>query len=500
MNEFKSPFSSRCIFIILIFALCVLAHGGWLHTFGTDEDDYLSTGIETADGEFLMVGYSQSADGDYDVWCLWLDENGNEIHSTTYGGEYDDKAYGVAKIDDGFIMVGETKSFGRGIPGYSNCFIIRIDTLGESIWQYPAVDDTTSCGEYDDCFYRVACVPDDTICVAVGQYWVDFSSSRQEPAIFKFNPYSADAPDGDIAAVAGGSYNDEFKDILIADETLFACGMTKSTGTGTPIYSNGYLVSLNNELDVQSSATFGGENNDEFLAIQYDDEILYLVGKTTSFGVDMDDIYVLLYSIDSGVISEFTVGGIYTDVGVDICPVPTEEEDFILLSKSNSVGAGYDDFYLLRANIDGDIIWEQTYGGMNNDWASSLVQLGDGLLLIGSSSSAELGTTGWDGMVVKVNFDGDTTSSIAEITPPNRPVMSIYPNPFNRICKIEIPFFSDSDCAVKILDLSGNIIDNLNSRDGIAIWQPSENIRSGVYLVKAKTDRQILIRKVFLMK
>ena len=54
--------------------------------------------------------------GRADFYLLEIDKNdGNLIWANVYGGKKNDKARGIAKLKDGgFVVVGESESFGEG--------------------------------------------------------------------------------------------------------------------------------------------------------------------------------------------------------------------------------------------------------------------------------------------------------------------------------------------------------------------------------------------------
>ena len=149
----------------------------WNRTFGGDKRDYASSVIETSDGAFLIAGdldgpaclikideygndvwkkyyhseysfYSvcRSSDGGYiatglsvpnnadqcDVFIIKTDANGDEVWNRTFGGSNDDEASCVQQTSDGgYVLIGETRSFGDGTP---EAWIIKIDSGGNKIW------------------------------------------------------------------------------------------------------------------------------------------------------------------------------------------------------------------------------------------------------------------------------------------------------------------------------------------------------------------------------
>lgn len=89
----------------------------WQQTFGGSGRDYAQAVEPTADGGYLVAGYTLSygAGGD-DVWLVKTDADGDSLGSQTYGGTASDVAYSVAQTTDGgTIVAGHTLSYGAGL-------------------------------------------------------------------------------------------------------------------------------------------------------------------------------------------------------------------------------------------------------------------------------------------------------------------------------------------------------------------------------------------------
>lgn len=106
-------------------------NGEWNKSYGGTEDDWAYE-ILPPDNGYVVEGITASyGAGKSDIWLIRLDENGNEMWNKTYGGKDLEYAFDIISVEDGYIIAGQTFSFSRG---FGDGWIIKIDENGKEIW------------------------------------------------------------------------------------------------------------------------------------------------------------------------------------------------------------------------------------------------------------------------------------------------------------------------------------------------------------------------------
>jgi hypothetical protein len=118
----------------------------WKKTYGGSNSDYSMSIQSHIEGGYVLTGYSDSRNGDfdtgyndYDVFVLRIDDNGNKIWSTTFGGTSSDYGNSIIVSKDGNILVtGFTNSYNGVFSGLTNgkidCFVTKLNNSGKILW------------------------------------------------------------------------------------------------------------------------------------------------------------------------------------------------------------------------------------------------------------------------------------------------------------------------------------------------------------------------------
>jgi hypothetical protein len=89
---------------------------------------------ETSDSGLVIAGYTNSfGHGGYDMYVIKTDKNYNTVWTKTYGGPDWDFAYSIEQTpsDGGYIIAGSTYSYGSG---NEDMFLVKINSFGDTLW------------------------------------------------------------------------------------------------------------------------------------------------------------------------------------------------------------------------------------------------------------------------------------------------------------------------------------------------------------------------------
>jgi hypothetical protein len=260
--------------------------------------------IQTLDNGYIVVGSTSSfGNGVMDAFLLKVDSMGVQKLQRTYGGINIDIANSVKETpDSGLIITGYTNSFGNG--GY-DAYLIRTNANGDTLW-------TKTYG---------------------GSNW-DFA-------------YSVEPTNDGGYIIAGATY---------------------SFGHGN---EDMYLVKLNSSGDTIWTKTYGGINDDEARCVKQTSDGGYIItGNTKSFGDLNGDLYTIKTDVNGDTLWTYKYPGALTDESYDILESPLGR--YFIGGRSKSVGSGNFDGIAIQISLSGSYLSHVTYGGTSDDGVNSI--------------------------------------------------------------------------------------------------------------------------------
>lgn len=144
------------------------------------------------------------------------------------------------------------------------------------------------------------------------------------------------------------------------------------------------LLNIQANGQVTFQRTYGGTNDETSSAMIRDNDGGYvMLGTTKSFGVDSTDIYLVKTDVFGDTLWTRTYGGANDDYASTI--QKTIDNGYIIGGNTKSFGATFGEGYLIKTDSDGIIQWTKTYSGGDYASFSSVLQTSDSGFIAGGS-------------------------------------------------------------------------------------------------------------------
>jgi predicted secreted protein len=185
------------------------------------------------------------------------------------------------------------------------------------------------------------------------------------------------------------------------DTGYILAGSTSSIETGLLDF---WLVKTDSNGQELWNNTYGGSQEDVAYSVDQTADGGYIVaGSTDSFGSGNADFWLVKTDSEGQMQWNKTYGGFYDEVGYSV--QQTTDGGYAVCGYTGSLGAGYEDFWLVKTDSDGNPEWNKTYGGIDSEYAYFLQQTSDyGYIIAGSTYSL---TTEFDMWLVKADSSGN---------------------------------------------------------------------------------------------
>lgn len=401
----------------------------WEENYGGTGRDWGNTIIMTTDGGYAMTGYSRSADGDvggnngdWDFWIIKINADGTLTWERNYGGSQNDESTAIQQTTDGgYIVAGATFSNDGDVSsnnGEEDFWIIKLDSNGNLQWEQTFggtdVDRAEAIQQTADGGY-----------IAAG-----FSASLNGDVGGNFGNFDFWL----IKLDAGGNllweqnYGGSGPDWAYELETTSDGGFLLSGSTISTDHdvldNNGFydywVIKVDQNGTLLWSQNFGGTGEDRAYFVREATDGNYIIsGSTYSNNDDVggnfggSDFWIIKIDVDGNLIWEENFGGQGSEWAwaVDI----TDDGGAVVTGRTNTANGtgnvssnnGGTDFWLIKLSDNGELEWENSFGGSSKEVPYSVHQTNDmGYVIAGYSESSDLDVGAnngdWDYWVLKL--------------------------------------------------------------------------------------------------
>ena len=389
----------------------------FIQTLGGSKNDALSSVKKTADGGYIVAGFTQSNDFDidsktnesFDFLVSKFSFDNTLEWQKTFGGSDDDRAADIVQtLDGGFAVLGYSKSSDINVSenaGAQDFWLLKISSLGSLLWEktfgFSGTDFGTALLATKDGGFLITGVLDvsssggqgNAKSTAVnhsgGDYWViktdltgNLEWSRFFGGSFTEIPLGIVETDDHNFIIAGSSDSDDFN--ISNNLGTYDFWIIKIAPTGSLIWEK----------------SFGGSEIDEARAITTSsDGNFMVVGDTRSLDIDVSenngaaDVWIVKFSTEGSLIWEKTIGGTSFDTARAI--YKTQDNGFLIAGSSRSLdndfeNNGQNDALILKIDSNGSLLWQKTIGGSQIDFLYGITELNNkAIIAVGESSSSD---------------------------------------------------------------------------------------------------------------
>lgn len=259
-------------------------------------------------------------------------------------------------FDKGYAVAGSTSSAGNGS---TDAYVLKTDSLGIYQWQ------KTFGGINIDQAYSIQETKDTGLIIA--GFTNSFGQGGYDLYVIKTNRY------GDTVwtkTYGGSNWDFGYSIEQTADSGYVITGGTYSFGKG---YEDMYLVKIDPFGDTLWTKTYGGIKDEEARSVKQTADGGYIItGSTKSFGDNNGDFYTVKTNSVGDTLWTSILGGTQEDIAFDIIQRPTG--GYLLGGKTKSSGVGNFDGILINMSPTGALIWNNLYGGTDDDGIHSITQ------------------------------------------------------------------------------------------------------------------------------
>lgn len=362
----------------------------WEKTYVDEEENSFKDICKAKDGGYVAVGdknigfiVKYNADGT----IAWQDEYGTD--GTLF--------WSITAVEDGYIVGGsiDDGTFeGLDLKGASDALIVKYNLDGTVAWQ------VSFGGSENDRFDDVIAVEDGYI--GIGMISSDDIVGMNTEGMFDATIVKFDL-DGSIAWAHnyGGTETEEFFALSEVEDGYIVVGYTQSediVGITNIGYMDALIVKYNLDGTVAWQKNYGGTRADMFHSIIVEEDG-FVVAGSISPGVEglevqgQYDAVIIKYDFDGDIIWQKGYGSTTDESFQSLTKVSNGYIAAGNVSISNTnptlLLGGDKDAIAVMYDLDGELVWERTFGSSDEDEFEAICADGDNFVTVGKYSKVE---------------------------------------------------------------------------------------------------------------
>lgn len=483
----------------------------WSKTFGGPGNDVMQDIFPTSDGNFIMLGLTDSTGGDvtcavkgkHDSWVIKMAPDSTILWQKCFGGTLEEgnpNSKIIQTSDGGFLFQTESWSDDFDVQGHhsqSDAWTVKLDQDGNKVWAR-----SFGGSDFDTPRFMLELPGHKYLLMSRTTSHNGDVPANSYPDFFNAWVFVVDK-DGNIVRnnIYGGSGDDDlYKAILRSDGTLAMFGLTNSTdgdlaGLNTQGI-DGWMLVTDTLGNVISSKVYGHQNEEDILDVfPTADGGFITFGDTQDPTVTVEngswhgdyDFWAMKLDENGNIQWQGIYGGLKREQlhrgaissydGSYFLSGSTLSTDGDILNEDNKAR----EFCLMRISTEGAFLWSVAIGGSEPEYCYSMI---DGGFVVGGAYSNDGDVTGLqgdaDGWVVKY----DIATLIQQLESPTG--LQIFPSPAQHTIHIDYSAVN-APAVAEIKNMLGQTICSLPSGKqqqdvDVSAWMP------GNYYLVIKTE------------
>ncbi len=402
-------------------------------TYGGSATESGNSIVLTKDGGYVFAGTTSSVNGDitsskgsFDFWIVKIDSFGKLIWKKSFGGSNEEIPNSIQQTTDGgYVIVGHSFSTDGDVSknnGGKDLWVIKIDAEGNLIWE------KSFGGSRDDSFGYIQQTSDNGYIIAGRTNSVDGDVKENKGQfdcwVIKLNAIG----NLEWERTYGGSLHDTSGSIIQTTDGGYIIAANVSSTDGDVIGNdkldtNTWVFKTDSSGVIIWQKIFGGSGNENIQSIKKtNDEGYVIVGSTYSQDGDVSgtngesDFWIIKIDNSGNLIWNRTYGGSKIDAAYSV--VQNSQGNYIIAGVTQSTDGdvngflGNRDGWIINLDSSGNLAKQRTFGGTDFDLFLDIKLTPDGgYIAIGNSSSNNGDIPkhqgGGDIWVLKLNPDED---------------------------------------------------------------------------------------------